>query len=84
MTLLDKNFIADQEHSQNNDKYIIKIQDSLKGFDLSLCIIIKKTVDNKLKFIVRAKQHKLSELDKEKVIQFIKREICSVIFGNFI
>jgi len=78
--------INDLENVKKKKNYVIKIQDSFKGCNLSLCINIKKTKKDEMKLCVRIKENGFAEVYefKENVIAFIKRAISFDIFKELI
>ena len=80
------NLIDDLDNVKKVNNYWIKIQDSMQGFDLSLCIIITKTQEGKMNLCIRTKKNGLAGFvgNKEDIIVFIKREISFDLFGELI
>jgi len=72
--------IDDLENVKKKRNFAIKIQDSFKGYDLSMFLDVKKNKDGKLKLSVRSKL--ILEEGKEELIDYIKREItCDIMKG---
>jgi len=80
------NLIDDLDNVKKENNYWIKIQDSLQGHDLSLCINITKTQEGKMNLCIRTKKNGLASFlgNKEDIIAFIKREISFDLFGKLI
>jgi len=87
----NKNELIDDIKKLKNTKnfnYFIKIRDSYKGHDLSLCLNVKIRKEEKIKLCVRINEKGLSYLEvskeMEEFIDFIKKEIILDLFQGLV
>ena len=82
---INKNELADElENLKEESNYFIKIQDSLKGFNLTLSLNLKKNKTGKLKLCVKIKKNAVFKENQKDIIDFVKKEIWLGIFGDLI
>jgi len=76
--------IQDLDNLKKENNYFLIIKDTFKGYELPLCINIKKNKEEKTKLCVRIKENGFFDLciDQEEVIAYIKQEISMKYFGG--